>query len=223
MRSRDSRAEASESAPSFLPPTHSSRAPWLASRPRIPTSRSGSSTSRSPRSCDACARAISTWQLCSACGTRWRTGAISPTMASTTCISQTTPTASCSRRRTRSRPPRAPTSRPGRLAVRGPTGRRVPPLPHAARPALRPSRLGAERRHEVNDVTVARAFVAAGLGVAVLPELALPPPHQDVAVRPVRDAEPFRSIHATWLRNRRVPAVAHMVRYLADAATARLG
>lgn len=77
--------------------------------------------------------------------------------------------------------------------------------------------------HEVNDVTVARAFVAAGLGVAVLPDLALPPPHDDVAVRPVRDIQPFRSIHAMWLRNRRVPAVAHMVRYLADAATARLG
>jgi len=77
--------------------------------------------------------------------------------------------------------------------------------------------------HEVHDVTVARAFVAAGLGVAVLPELALPPRHDDVAVRPVRDNQPFRSIHAMWLRDRRVPAVAHMVRYLADAATARLG
>jgi DNA-binding transcriptional LysR family regulator len=77
--------------------------------------------------------------------------------------------------------------------------------------------------HEVNDVTVARAFVAAGLGVAVLPELALRPPYQDVAVRPVREIQPFRSIYATWLRGRRVPSVAHMVRYLADAAKARLG
>jgi DNA-binding transcriptional LysR family regulator len=76
--------------------------------------------------------------------------------------------------------------------------------------------------HEVNDVTVARAFVAAGLGVAVLPELALPPPHPDVAVRPVRDLEPFRSVYATWLRGRRVPSVAHMVRHLEDAARARL-
>ncbi len=77
--------------------------------------------------------------------------------------------------------------------------------------------------HEVSDVTVARAFVAAGLGVALLPDLALPPPHLDVAVRPVRDIQPFRSIHATWLRDRRVPAVGRMVRYLADAARARLG
>ena len=77
--------------------------------------------------------------------------------------------------------------------------------------------------HEVNDVTIARAFVAAGLGVAVLPELAVPQPHHDVAVRPVRDVQPFRSVYATWLRGRRVPSVAHMVRYLAEAATARLG
>jgi DNA-binding transcriptional LysR family regulator len=76
--------------------------------------------------------------------------------------------------------------------------------------------------HEVNDVTVARAFVAAGLGVAVLPDLALPPPHHDVVVRPVRDIQSFRSVHAIWLRGRRVPSVAHMVGYLTDAATARL-
>jgi DNA-binding transcriptional LysR family regulator len=75
----------------------------------------------------------------------------------------------------------------------------------------------------VNDVTIARAFVAAGLGVAVLPELALPPPHQDVVVQPVRDIQPFRSLYATWLRGRRVPSVAYMVRYLAEAARARLG
>jgi DNA-binding transcriptional LysR family regulator len=75
----------------------------------------------------------------------------------------------------------------------------------------------------VEDVTVSRAFVAAGLSVALLPELTLPEPRADIAVRPVRDIDPFRSLHATWLRNRRVPAVAGMVRFLADAATARLG
>lgn len=77
--------------------------------------------------------------------------------------------------------------------------------------------------HLVNDVTVARALVAAGLGIAVLPELALPPPHHDIAVRAVRDIQPFRTLHATWLRGRKVPAVAHMIRCLADTATARLG
>jgi DNA-binding transcriptional LysR family regulator len=77
--------------------------------------------------------------------------------------------------------------------------------------------------HPVNDVTVARALVAAGLGVAVLPDLALSPPHQDVAVRPIRDIQPFRSVHATWLRGRRVPSVAQMVGCLTDASAKRLG
>jgi DNA-binding transcriptional LysR family regulator len=74
----------------------------------------------------------------------------------------------------------------------------------------------------VQDVTVARAFVAAGLSVALMPELTIPEPRADVAVRPVRDIKPFRSLYATWLRHRRVPSVARMVEYLADAAKARL-
>ena len=74
----------------------------------------------------------------------------------------------------------------------------------------------------VQDVTVARAFVAAGLSVALMPELTIPEPRADVAVRPVRDINPFRSLYAIWLRNRRVPSVARMVGYLADAAAARL-
>ncbi len=75
----------------------------------------------------------------------------------------------------------------------------------------------------VQDVTVARAFVASGLSVALMPELTIPEPRTDVAVRPVRGIDPFRSLYATWLRGRRVPSVTHMVRYLADAAEARLG
>ena len=76
--------------------------------------------------------------------------------------------------------------------------------------------------YEVQDVTVARAFVAAGLSVALMPELTIPEPRADVVVRPVRDVNPFRSLYAAWLRDRRVPSVARMVRCLADAATARL-
>jgi DNA-binding transcriptional LysR family regulator len=76
--------------------------------------------------------------------------------------------------------------------------------------------------HLVNDITVGRALVAAGLGIAVLPELALPPPHHDVAVRPLRDPQPFRSLHVTWLRGRRIPSAAPMIRHLAEAAKARL-
>jgi DNA-binding transcriptional LysR family regulator len=40
----------------------------------------------------------------------------------------------------------------------------------------------------------------------------------DVAV-----SRPVRRVYATWLHGRRVPAVARMVRYLAEAAEARLG
>jgi len=75
----------------------------------------------------------------------------------------------------------------------------------------------------LRDVTVARAFVAAGLCVGLMPELTLPEPHADVAVRPVRGIDPFRSLYATWPRGRRVPSVARMVGFLADAATTRLG
>ena len=75
----------------------------------------------------------------------------------------------------------------------------------------------------VQDITVARAFVAAGLSVALMPELGLQQPRPDVAVRPIRDVGPFRAVHAVWLRGRRVPAVGPMVTYLADAAAARLG
>jgi hypothetical protein len=75
----------------------------------------------------------------------------------------------------------------------------------------------------LRDVTVARAFVAAGLCVSLMPELTLPEPRSDIAVRPIRDVDPFRSIYAAWLRGRRVASVAPMVRYLSDAATARLG
>jgi DNA-binding transcriptional LysR family regulator len=75
----------------------------------------------------------------------------------------------------------------------------------------------------VDDVTVARAFVAAGLCVAVLPEMTIPHPRPDVVVRPVRGAEPFRSVHAAWVRDRRTPGVAPMVAALRKAAATRLG
>jgi DNA-binding transcriptional LysR family regulator len=79
------------------------------------------------------------------------------------------------------------------------------------------------RIHQVEDVTVARATIAAGLSVGFLSELTMPEPRPDIALRPPRDIGPYRSIHAIWLRGRRVPAVSRMVRYLAEAAEARLG
>lgn len=79
------------------------------------------------------------------------------------------------------------------------------------------------RIQEVQDVTVARAMIGAGLSVGLLSQLTMPEPHPDVALRPLRDIAPVRTLHATWLRARRVPAVPRMVEYLVDAAQARLG
>jgi DNA-binding transcriptional LysR family regulator len=79
------------------------------------------------------------------------------------------------------------------------------------------------RIHQVEDVTVGRATIAAGLSVGFLSELTMPEPRPDIVLRPPRDIRPHRAIHATWLRGRRVPAVSRMVGYLADAAKARLG
>jgi DNA-binding transcriptional LysR family regulator len=75
----------------------------------------------------------------------------------------------------------------------------------------------------VRDVTVGRAFVAAGVSVALMPDLAIQEPRPDVVVRPVRGLDLVRSLHATWLRGRRHPAIPNMARALADAATNRLG
>jgi DNA-binding transcriptional LysR family regulator len=74
----------------------------------------------------------------------------------------------------------------------------------------------------VHDISVGRAFVAAGVSVALMPELAIEEPRPDIVVRPIRGLDPFRSLYATWLRGRRVPAIPAMARALADAAAARL-
>ena len=70
----------------------------------------------------------------------------------------------------------------------------------------------------VDDVTVARAFVAAGLSVALMPELTVPPPRPDVVVKPVRGIEPYRSVAAQWIKGRRAPGIAPMVAALRTAA-----
>jgi DNA-binding transcriptional LysR family regulator len=76
----------------------------------------------------------------------------------------------------------------------------------------------------LRDVTVARAFVAAGLCVTLMAELTVSRPHADVAVRPIRgDVRPARTILATWRRDRRVPSAPPMVACLTETARARLG
>jgi DNA-binding transcriptional LysR family regulator len=70
----------------------------------------------------------------------------------------------------------------------------------------------------VRDVAVARAFIAAGLCIGLMPELTVPPPRPDVAVKPVRDIEPFRAVTVLWVKGRRAPGVAPMLAALRDAA-----
>jgi DNA-binding transcriptional LysR family regulator len=74
----------------------------------------------------------------------------------------------------------------------------------------------------VPEVSVGRAFVAAGLSVGILPELTIGQPRPDVVVRELPDLDPFRSVYAVWRSGRRIPAVAPMIRCLADAAADRL-
>ena len=72
--------------------------------------------------------------------------------------------------------------------------------------------------YTVDDVTVARTFVAAGLAVAIMPEMTIGHPRPDVVVKPVRGVGPFRTIEVRWLRGRRAAAVAPMVEQLRGAA-----
>lgn len=49
---------------------------------------------------------------------------------------------------------------------------------------------------EAEDYQTAQGFVAAGLGVTLVPELGLGSPHPGVVVRPLRRPEPMRCIQA---------------------------
>lgn len=73
----------------------------------------------------------------------------------------------------------------------------------------------------INDCEMTQAMVAAGVGVALLPRLAIHPLHPGVAVRALDGPRPNRRIAAAWLRARhRPPAAAEFVELL-EAAAAR--
>jgi DNA-binding transcriptional LysR family regulator len=77
--------------------------------------------------------------------------------------------------------------------------------------------------YTVDDVTVGRALVAAGLAISIMAELTLPAPHCDVAVRRVPGTRrPHWTIFAVWLHNRRAPAVAPIVNLLTETAARRV-
>ncbi|WP_427922895.1 LysR family transcriptional regulator [Streptomyces sp. cg40] len=71
------------------------------------------------------------------------------------------------------------------------------------------------------DYATAQGFVAAGLGVTLIPRLGLGSRHPDVVVRVVRDPEPVRTIHAAVRETAPPqPALRAFLRALRDAATA---
>jgi DNA-binding transcriptional LysR family regulator len=77
--------------------------------------------------------------------------------------------------------------------------------------------------YAVGDVDVARALVAAGLGIAIMGEHTIPRTETRVTVRPLPGTHaPARTIIATWLRARRVPAVSRMIPLLTDAAAGHM-
>lgn len=76
--------------------------------------------------------------------------------------------------------------------------------------------------YTVDAVTAAPAYVAAGLCVAVMPDMTIPHAEPGVVVKPLRGVEPSRSVHALWLRDRRAPGVEEMAEELGRAAGKRL-
>ncbi|WP_409489718.1 LysR family transcriptional regulator [Amycolatopsis sp. cmx-11-12] len=74
---------------------------------------------------------------------------------------------------------------------------------------------------ESEDYQTAQGFVAAGLGVALIPELGLGAPHPGVAIRKVRRPDPVRSIHAAVAAHAREhPAVRRFLGAIREAAKA---
>lgn len=74
-----------------------------------------------------------------------------------------------------------------------------------------------EFAYTVSDVTVARAFVAAGLAVGVMPDMTIGRPRSDVEVRPITGFEPFRTIEARWMAGTRTAAIEPFVEVLRKA------
>ncbi|MCW3818569.1 LysR family transcriptional regulator [Micromonospora sp. DR5-3] len=75
---------------------------------------------------------------------------------------------------------------------------------------------------ECDDYPTAQGFVAAGLGVSVIPRTALDSHHPDVAVREIRNPQPVRRIHAAVRETSlEQPALRGLLTALRDAARAR--
>ncbi len=75
---------------------------------------------------------------------------------------------------------------------------------------------------ESEDYQTAQGFVAAGLGVGLVPELGLGTPHPGVVIRRIRHPEPVRAIHASVAsRVVRHPAVRTLLDAMREASVAK--
>ena len=75
---------------------------------------------------------------------------------------------------------------------------------------------------ESDDYTAIRELVGAGAGIALLPDLALFPPHESVVLRSLGPDRPFRNIQvATRPEAFRSPAASAMLEILREQHAAR--
>jgi DNA-binding transcriptional LysR family regulator len=71
-----------------------------------------------------------------------------------------------------------------------------------------------------DDYTAIQGLVAAGIGVTLLPRLALAYPRDDIAVRALDGATPYRTVMAAYLADARSPLVEAVLDALTRAASA---
>ncbi len=75
---------------------------------------------------------------------------------------------------------------------------------------------------ESEDYTTAQGFVAAGLGISVIPQMGLGSRHPGVVVRKLRRPEPIRAIHAAVRESSmNQPALRDLIEALREAAESR--
>ena len=76
---------------------------------------------------------------------------------------------------------------------------------------------------ESDDYLTVQGLVAAGVGVALIPRLALSGVRDDIAVRELSPSSPVRHVLAATARGARVPAAAAMLEIMRGAAAAYIG
>jgi DNA-binding transcriptional LysR family regulator len=69
---------------------------------------------------------------------------------------------------------------------------------------------------ETDDLQAAQAFVAAGLGIALMHDLTLPTRRHNVAVRPLTGPRLARPVSAVSVAGRRSPSAVAMLAVLTD-------